>query len=89
MRSYIHVIFIFQLLALGNYILFYTSSGYDQIVPVLIGVVLIPLIVIMTLIQFVVESKHPNQTMVMKHITKGLTIVVVLWAIIIVNSDGF
>ena len=86
MRIYTHIVFVFLLLNIGNYIIFHNTSGYDQIVPLLIGIALVPLAVIMALVQFGLEFKYPNQAVVMKYVTKAITPIVVVWAVYILAN---
>lgn len=87
MRIYTHIVFVFQLLTVGNYIFYHNTSSYDQIIPLLIGIGLVPLTVIMGLVQFGLEFKYPNQAMIMKYITKALTPMVAIWAIYILANS--
>lgn len=89
MRIYTHIVFVFLLLVVGNYVWFHNTSGWDQLIPLLVGMVLVPLTVIMGLVQVGLEFKYPNRAMIMKYITKALTPMVALWAIYIAVSGKF
>lgn len=87
MRIYTHIVFVIQLLAIGDCVWFLNTTSWGQLLPLLAGMVLVPVSVIMGLVQFGLEFKYPNQAMIMKYVTKALTPMVAIWAIYVLANS--
>ena len=84
MRIYTYIVFVLQLLAIGNFLWVHASKGWDQLVPLVVGMYYIPAVVVLALVLFGLEFKYSNKAGIYKYATKVLAVVIVLWSVVII-----